>query len=334
MKSRLSLFSLVAATFLSHKTCIAADWKCFDGKDPSKQVPCENKYPAPSSGSAAIEPGSKPARQPKATPVDVLAARAMAAGNFPEAERLFREAVALNPDDNYLWRSLGWTVFKSGRIREAETIFRDCLAENGKDRLVRELLAGTLYHRAFDLCQIAGRCAEALPLLKEAAKLDPLNMKVREALREFKNNAGKSGDSQMDAPVAVEIGGAVFDGASTADISFFGGAGKPKPLIIDVKNLAASHPIPGVDTGASIVAEPDPEVKRAAEALTEQEKRLERARSLLKEATDRWIAAVASDRSMREAELKAAKSGLEREEQILEGCRTNLHFALSRKPGK
>ena len=60
---------------------------------------------------------------------------AFAEGTYAEAERLYREGLALHSAHQSMWLDLGRIVFDAGRIEEAEEIFRKAVEDDERPSL-------------------------------------------------------------------------------------------------------------------------------------------------------------------------------------------------------
>lgn len=86
-------------------------------------------------------------------------------GRIEEAERRYREASAVWPDDANLAQGMGVALSTNGRHREAEFWFREALARGPRTPGLLENLAQT--------CFESGRLDEAVALWQEALHVDP-----------------------------------------------------------------------------------------------------------------------------------------------------------------
>lgn len=156
-------------------------------------------------------PGSRPAKEPFEELVGA-ARKARQDGLLPEAERLYREGLALKPDWLEGWAGLGTILFDSGRAGEATEAFRHLTEQqpNNPDgwaflglsqyraraydqaltSLTRALglgmrstskLASLAKIEAAFLLNRRGRFEESLTLLSEQARLDAFNRSLEQA---------------------------------------------------------------------------------------------------------------------------------------------------------
>jgi Tfp pilus assembly protein PilF len=120
----------------------------------------------------AIDDSPDPA--PLAKSVQSLADQAglaMQAGRFDEAERKFREALALQPNQALLHYSVGFCALQAGRLAEAETQFR-ALLERAPNFLLSHVGLASVYLRRHEP-------------EKAAAALAPLHEKTLLRVEEF-----------------------------------------------------------------------------------------------------------------------------------------------------
>ena len=107
-------------------------------------------------------------------------------GRPQEAERAYRRALSLSPDDPDALNNLAWLLLQEGsRLEEAETLAREAARRRGPDRgLVLDTLARIQAAR--------GRCAEADAAFAEALALPALSAGQRTQLEEARNEVDRS----------------------------------------------------------------------------------------------------------------------------------------------
>jgi len=91
---------------------------------------------------------------------------ALAEGAYAEAERLYREGLALHSAHQSLWLDLGRVIFDVGRIEEAEEIFRKAVKLDG-------VFTGACLYEVGRCLRARGEYFEARRILKQAVKLVP-----------------------------------------------------------------------------------------------------------------------------------------------------------------
>lgn len=87
------------------------------------------------------------------------------AGAFEDAERAYREALALEPEEAFLHNDLGILLEGLGRLAEAEAAYRDAIRLDPEDDVARSNLG--------DVLAAEGRRTEAVAAYREAERLAP-----------------------------------------------------------------------------------------------------------------------------------------------------------------
>jgi choline-sulfatase len=98
------------------------------------------------------------------------------AGDLQNAEKYFREAIALDSGDAEYWNSLGMVLGARGDLAEAERVFREAIQRNGREPRYTYNLGLTL--------QREGRVADAALSFRKTLELNPRFAAARERLME------------------------------------------------------------------------------------------------------------------------------------------------------
>ena len=155
------------------------------------------------------------------TPLNNLGTLLKVQGRLCEAERCFRDAAGLAPEDAHLWLNLGLTLGEQDRIKDSLDALRRAvglasgmaeahyaLANAYRDAGQMET-AEASYRRALDIdaeftdaCTnlgavllLSGRAADAVPHFKRAAELNPGNVDVHQNLVKAYLNAEQADDA-------------------------------------------------------------------------------------------------------------------------------------------
>jgi len=106
-----------------------------------------------------------------------LAALYRDAGDLPNAEKYFREALALDSGHAEYWNSLGMVLGARGNLQEAERVFREATGREPREARYAYNLGLTL--------QREGRAADAAPYFRRTLELNPRFVAARDRLREI-----------------------------------------------------------------------------------------------------------------------------------------------------
>lgn len=112
----------------------------------------------------------------------LLGVEAVRRGQRGEAERRFREALALDPGHHRALVNLGNLRLEEGAMAEAEGLYQEALRLAPEDPLVHENLAA-LYKRKGDLDRMVAHMKRATRLKLRPVPLDPLTGRPRRAYR-------------------------------------------------------------------------------------------------------------------------------------------------------
>jgi Flp pilus assembly protein TadD len=127
----------------------------------------------------------------------MLAAVLYSEKNPVEAEKLYREAVALVPNGGDAWGLLGIVLFKEGKGGEAEEALRRSIELGRKDATEFQYLGVLLQQR--------GRHSEAVGMLSEAAILDPSSAQIRYNLALSEGFLGLYGEAERSYREAIRL---------------------------------------------------------------------------------------------------------------------------------
>jgi superkiller protein 3 len=90
---------------------------------------------------------------------------AQAAGNYSQAETIFRQVIRINPQDALAYYNLGTALYDQGKLEEAITYYQKAIQLNAKFAGTYIVLGAALYKQ--------GKLEEAIAYYRQAIQLDP-----------------------------------------------------------------------------------------------------------------------------------------------------------------
>jgi DNA repair exonuclease SbcCD ATPase subunit len=163
--------------------------------------------------------------------------------DFPAAERSFKEALALSPDDYFTLSNLGVVEFQLGKMPEAEELLKKASSKNNKSSFALTTLGIVLYRE--------GRLPDAEKVLRQGISINPEDFTAHNYLGIVLAASGNPKAGESEIMKSLEINQQYADAHFNLAVIY--ATGKPP-----AKMMAKMHYAKAVELGAP----PDPSLER------------------------------------------------------------------------